>query len=167
MLRRLNVVVVAFLVLVAVVEMPVWRPIGPAGVPLGSLTYAPQSLADRLGRLPSELRLGVLNAWNPQVWGSWLELAVPAYRYGVDSRIELFPKSVWDDYDAIHAGDIGLLDRAGVSVVVTDHDVDATLEAALRASDRWATAFEGCDGDIWVHRSAFAGAVTTVREACP
>ena len=42
--------------------------------------------------------------FNPQPWGSWFEFAVPDLPVAIDSRIELFPAQVWDDYAAVVGG---------------------------------------------------------------
>ena len=42
--------------------------------------------------------------FNPQPWGSWFEFALPDLPVAIDSRIELFPASVWDAYEGVIAG---------------------------------------------------------------
>ena len=62
-----------------------------------------------------------MGVWNPQVWGSWLEWAVPELSYAVDSRIELFPERLWDDVELVAAGSdrtSAILDTYKVRVVV-------------------------------------------------
>ena len=57
--------------------------------------------------------------FTPQTWASWFEWAAPDAGYFLDSRFELFPSPVWDDYDAIIAGGDGAqaaLGRWGVNV---------------------------------------------------
>ena len=41
---------------------------------------------------------------SPQTWASWFEWAAPEPAYFIDSRFELFPADVWDDYDAVARG---------------------------------------------------------------
>ena len=58
-----------------------------------------------------------------QTWASWFEWAVPDAKYFLDSRFELFPGSVFTDYDVIsQGGDAALakLDGLGVGAVVVD-----------------------------------------------
>ena len=101
LMRRLNVVVVGALVLAAVVLLPAWRPVDPrTGAPDGLLTDAPPALTEALRAV---VRPGD-HVFNPQPWGSWFEFAVPDARYAIDSRIELFPAEVWDQYEAVVAG---------------------------------------------------------------
>src|SRR5687767_13781790 len=100
----LNAVVALVLLLAAVALLPLWRPVGAAGVPIGVLTHAPQGIAAELRVLVSSGRL-VQNSrvWNPQTWGSWLEYAAPELRYAVDSRVELFPAQLLNDLAKLSA----------------------------------------------------------------
>lgn len=167
MLRRLNAGLVAILAIAGVALLPVWRPAGAMGLPAGTLSYAPQSLAARLDD-PSVVRdvTRDIRVWNPQVWGSWLEFAAPErYKFALDSRIELFPKAVWDDADAIAAGSLDRLTQRGVTVVITDHQADGRLEAALRDSGQWVAVFHGCEGSIWLAQAP-GQAISTETEVC-
>ena len=90
------------------------------------ISYAPSGITLALDGLiqPGDRIL------NPQAWGSWLEFAVPEATVAIDSRIELFPTQVWDDYVRISAGIEGwesILDRWGVTVAVV-----AAAEPGLR-----------------------------------
>src|SRR5207237_10899341 len=40
----LNAIVALLLILVGVAIIPAWRPVGPTGVPAGTLSFAPQAL---------------------------------------------------------------------------------------------------------------------------
>jgi hypothetical protein len=151
----LNAAFGALLVVAAIAALPFWRPIGPAGVPSGTLSYAPQGLSAAL----STSALWHDRVWNPQRWGSWLELAVPKLFYATDSRIELYPQSVWSDADVIASGsDAGadVLLRYEVLWVVTDAATDTAIDALLERSGGWVRAYWGCDGSIW-HRPTEIG----------
>jgi hypothetical protein len=90
--------------------------------------------------------------WNPQPWGSWLELAVPVAPVAFDSRIELFPAALWADHDTVAGAGPGwpaVLDRWGVTIVLTSGN-QAALRAALQASVDWRRAFADADGEIFV-----------------
>jgi hypothetical protein len=55
----------------------------------------------------------------PQTWGSWFEWAAPDQAYFIDSRFELFPVDVWEDYRAMDGpGADAMLRRWGVDLVV-------------------------------------------------
>jgi hypothetical protein len=65
---------------------------------------------------------------NPQPWGSWFELAVPSATVAIDSRIEVFPPAVWNDYSSIASGGPGweatLAHWAPTVAVVARSDTD-------------------------------------------
>ena len=149
--RPLNVVIVGVLLLACVALLPVGRPVGPAGVPEDLLSHAPQGIAVELrdGVRPGRLTLN--RAWNPQLWGSWLEFAVPELQVALDSRLELYPDSIWTDAETIATAADGwdmLLDRYGVTVVVVAPE-QAALRAALEASPDWIVRYREADGSIW------------------
>jgi hypothetical protein len=156
----LNGVVIGALVLVGIALLPFWRPADSTGVPFGTLTYAPAGVAEELpifttcpGRCPFEVADRISRVWAPQIWASWLELEVPTAHFAVDSRIELFPASVWTDADTIAGGSpaaIDVLARYQVFVVVTDKTTDRRLDDALAASGTWARAYTDDDGSIWL-----------------
>jgi hypothetical protein len=141
------------LVLAGVALLPVWRPTGQVGVPNGTLTYAPQGIAGFLDLLTRPATRSCDDRiWNPQAWGSWLELEAPCARYAVDSRIELYPETIWDDAQVVDAGALGwnnVLAAQGATIVVTDRLKEPTLEAELRTSPGWTRIYADCDGSVW------------------
>lgn len=147
----LNALVAGILILAAIALLPMWRPVGPAGVPSGAVSYAPQGITQRLA-LFSNLSSHAATVWNPQVWGSWLEFAVPGELVAVDSRIELFPTALWDDVDRVSSGSpdaVPILDRYHPDLVVVERPSQAALEAALTAAPAWACIYQDVDGSIW------------------
>jgi hypothetical protein len=154
----LNALVAGILVLAGVALLPLWRPVGPAGVPSGVLSHAPQGIAMRLA-LFDNLESHAATVWNPQVWGSWLEFAVPGELVADDSRIELFPSAFWDDVDRVSSGSpdaIAILDRYNPDFVVVERPDGAALERALAqtqlgrlARSAWACIYQDADGSIW------------------
>jgi hypothetical protein len=144
----LNAILAALLILAGVALLPAWRPAGPSGVPVGVLSYAPAGAA--IDYLRSDAGPG-LHIWNPQSWGSWLELIAPEHQYAVDSRIELFPADLWSDVDRVRnaSGDWrSILDRYGVDAVIVPAD-DAALDAALDGATGWSRAQADADATIW------------------
>jgi hypothetical protein len=80
------------------------------------LTQAPPGLTDAVRALPSGSRL-----MTHQPWGSWFEFAVPDDPVFVDSRIEIVPKTIWQDYGEVGFAGAGwkeVLDRWQVDAIV-------------------------------------------------
>ena len=147
LIRRLNLVVVGFVVLATVALLPVWRPVEPAtGAPVGVLTDAPPGITAALRDVvePGD------HVFNPQPWGSWFEFVLPETLVAIDSRIELFPASVWDDYAKVAAGVDGwqaILERWDTDfVVVAGPDPDFTTRLAAAG---WHQVVAGETGSIW------------------
>jgi len=150
---RLNALIAVVLLLAAVAILPIWRPIGPAGAPLGLLTEAPQGIAAELasGRVPGTI------VWNPQLWGSWLELAAPRMKVATDSRIELFPPEIWDVSDQVGSASGGwrdILDQYAVDAVVTAAKPVSPLDQALAKLPGWTLDYRDAEGSIWVRSPA-------------
>lgn len=150
----LNDLVAIVLLGAGVALLPAWRPLGPAGVPVATLTYAPQGIAasinDLLFRVPQDPP--VASIWAPQTWASYLEFAIrPSTAIlPVDSRIELFPANVWRDFEIVNAAGDGwqdILARDHVAIVVAIDQ--SALERALDGSG-WQHYYEDLDGSIWL-----------------
>lgn len=143
---QLNTIVALLLILVGVGLLPAWRPLGPAGVPAATLSFAPQGIAAWLRSAGGN---GI--AWAPQAWGSWIEFAAPNVRVDVDSRIELFPTAVWAEADQVSnaTGDWRtILERRAVIYVVVAAE-ETSLASALSASGAWVRVYDDTDGSIW------------------
>lgn len=172
---RRNSALLGVMLVAGIALLPLWRPVGPAGVPLGTLSHAPQGIASfldaRIAPEPNcphttfsgcpgeaEWRTPI---WAPQVWGSWLELAVPQALVPLDSRIELYPDSLWRVSDSIATSGLiagggpscsDLPRRCDIAYWVTQAGVDGPIEAALRASPRWQLLYSDADGSVWGRR---------------
>jgi hypothetical protein len=142
----INVVLAGMIGVVCVVLVPVWRPIDSRlGAPAGVVGDAPGGITEALRAAvqPGDRIL------NPQPWGSWFELALPGATIALDSRIEVFPAQVWDDYDTVHDGTDGwqeVLARWAPTWIVATDDEDAFVERLKAAG--WAVTFEDDDGTI-------------------
>jgi hypothetical protein len=149
--RPLNLVIVAVLLLAFVALLPSWRPVGRAGVPEGLLSHAPQGIAAELSKLYSR-KNAPLRVWNPQLLGSWLEFAVPTgYVVSLDSRLELYPASIWADAEIIASASDGwreLLRDYRVSILVVAPEQTALLQA-LDARAGWVAIYRTDEGSIW------------------
>jgi hypothetical protein len=151
-LRRLNIVLVAGIMLVVVVLQPLWRPGDSLTGPAGTLRDAPGGLARALAARAVAADHVVV----PQPWASWFEWAAPGRLVMVDSRIELFDETTWNDYLAIAGGGpaaLAALGRIGATVVVVDPTTQPALDTTLRGvAARWVVAFEDTDGALFVPR---------------
>jgi len=151
--RRPNLAIAVALVLAAVALLPVWRPVDPGlGAPAGVVGSAPSGITATLRTMatPQDRLL------NPQPWGSWFEFALPGVPVAIDSRIELFPRSVWDDYEIVSSAGadwLGILDRWGVTVIATARDGDPRLAAALSENAGWREVQDDADGLVFVRSS--------------
>ena len=91
--------------------------------------------------------------FNPQIWGSWFEFALPDHPVFVDSRIEVFSDAVWRDYEAVSSARDGwqeILDGWNIAVVVADRRQQTALIPAISKEPGW----------VLVHRDGH-GAVFT------
>lgn len=161
----LNALVVVVLALAAVMLLPVWRPLGAAGVPVATLSNAPQGIAEKLAFLDGVGAFGTDGrVWNVvQPLGSWFELTVPSAKFAVDSRIELFPPNAWTEARDIAEGSpetIAILDRHQVDAVVSPRSTPFgssrlteppdPLWTVLYNSGKWTDVYDDADGTIWV-----------------
>ena len=149
--RRVNAAVVGLLVLAAIALLPIWRPVD-AGLraPSGLVGQAPSGITAALRSLVTPgTRL-----FAPQPWSSWFEYALPDARLFVDSRIELYPSAVWDEYDAVvegRGGWQGVLGRRMVTIVVAEPGGgQRPLADRLRADPAWREAYTDKDGAVFV-----------------
>ena len=145
--RRMNAVLAGALVLAGIALLPAWRGDDPGTLaPRGSLAHAPSSITAVLRR---EVRDGD-HVFNPQTWGSWFEYAIPAARYAIDSRIELFPPSVWDQVEAVSGGVDGWQEQLRtweVDLVVTTVGERAFADRLVGAG--WEPIHEAADGAVF------------------
>jgi len=146
----LNALVAAILIVAGVGLLPAWRATDPGtGAPSGLLAFAPSGVTAALRGIagPGD------RVWNPQPWGSWFELAVPAPAYAFDSLIEVIPPDAWADGDVVTsagAGSGGILDERGVTIVVAEGGRTAPLPAALANDAGWRRVYADDDGTVWV-----------------
>jgi hypothetical protein len=151
----LNAIVVWLLAVFAIALLPLWRPVGPAGVPVAAVSYAPQGIAHKLEALVHGGQLSRNGrVWAPQAWGSFLEWAAPDVRVAVDSRIELFPPPVLQDADEIAAGASGWLSTLEVrrvdALVLDAGSVHPAALTELGSSPSWKRVYSDDDGSIWL-----------------
>jgi len=146
----LNALVGAVLIAAGIALLPTWRPVDPGlNAPSGLLGQAPSGVTAALREIAThEDRI-----WNPQVWGSWLEFAVPAPAYAFDARIELIPPETWADGDVVASAGAGwpaILDAADATIVITEGAGTSPLAQALADTSDWRLAHTDDAGTIWV-----------------
>ncbi len=147
LIRRANLAIAVILVVVGIALLPVWRPIEPGlQAPVGVVGNAPPGITDalRTRAVPGD------RLFAPQPWGSWFEFSLPALPIGIDSRIELFPVSVWDDYELVVSGADGWQERLrtwGVTLAVVAGDDQAAFGDRLRAAG-WRPVYHDDDGTL-------------------
>jgi hypothetical protein len=143
----LNLAIAAGLVVLAVLFLPWGRPLSRIGSDDTLITDAPPGLtaAAREHLAPGD------RLFNGQRWGSWFEFAIPENRVFVDSRIELFPEEVWNDYSSVSSGQEGwqaILDRWDIELVVAAKDQQRDLILRIRRDPGWRLLYRDADG--WV-----------------
>jgi hypothetical protein len=147
----LHTVIAGSLVAVFFVTFPWWGK-SAARPPQDLLWPAPPGITAAVSHLlPQQGRL-----FNAQLWGSWFELSLPTHRVFVDSRIEVYPASVWSDYENVSRGHEGwqrILDRWGVSVVAADRKEQKDLIPLIAHDPNWRLAFSDRDGFVFVRRA--------------
>jgi hypothetical protein len=141
-----NAVTAVAIAVVAVVLLPIWRPLDPGtGAPTGLLSDSPSGVTGALREIvaPGD------RIFNPQRWGSWFEYASPEAVLAVDSRVELFPTDVWSTYERIRSGAPGWqtdLDTMAVDYVVAMPSEISFRDRLLEAG--WISAYSGADGSL-------------------
>lgn len=126
------------------------------GSRLDPATGSPAMLSFAPERLVAAVRTSVppgSRVFASQFHASWAEYSAPGLFYGVDSRVELFPDHVWEEYFNVSAGDPGwgaILDRSGVDALLLDPDQAGGLIAEVREDPRWRIVQETVDGSVFV-----------------
>jgi hypothetical protein len=145
----LNVAVVAAVALLLLVALPFRRGTNPATGAPDVLTVAPQELvATATSRIPPGS-----NVFASQVFASWMEFSAPTDRVLVDSRIELFPDALWQQYLAVSDGREGwqtTLDTWNVQALVLDPGQASGLLKVIGSDDGWRRVVKTDDGSVYV-----------------
>jgi hypothetical protein len=151
-----------------------------AGIVLFSLIrWSPYISADTipprqfLAHAPAEITLRLQQEVHPgerlfaaQGWASWFELKLPLNPVAVDSRIEIFPSEVWDDYISVVRGKCGwqaILDRWNIDVAVLHHEQQKHLIPLMRTDPGWKYVYQDDDGIIFRRVSSIAPSETDNR----
>jgi hypothetical protein len=144
--RWLHAGIAIAIVIAGVVLLPVWRPTDPGlQAPSGVVGNAPPGIT---GALREQAQAGE-HLFNPQPWGSWFEFALPDLPVAIDSRIEVFPAQVWDDYEAVTQGRADwqdILARWEVDLVVVPARDDDFRQRLIDVG--WDETFADVDGSV-------------------
>jgi hypothetical protein len=130
--------------------LPWWRGSNPIATTPNSLTSdAPVQLTQALQRVaePGE------RLFNPETWGSWFELNLPRNPTAVDSRIEVFPASVWRKYVQVSFGQEGwqtVLDRWDVDIVVAEVGEQRDLIPRILKDPGWRLVHRDDQGYVFI-----------------
>jgi hypothetical protein len=130
--------------------LPFWRPPDPGlHAPLGVVGFAPSDITRELRAIvrPDD------RIFAPQAWGSWIEFAFPEATVATDSRIEMYPKDVWDAYAQVTHAEDGWdkrLDEWGVTVVLARDEGEGPLVDALEGNAAWRQLYSDEDGHFYV-----------------
>jgi len=155
--RLANTAIAALLGLLIVALMPWWdvrTVLGTSYVrgvatPEGLLAAAPAGITVQLERTlqPRDRIFGA------QKWGSWFEFRFPSDPVFVDSRFEIFPAGIWNQYRTVSLGQEGwqsVLESWDVQVVVIGRDEQADLIPRIQADPGWKLVYEDRDGLMFV-----------------
>lgn len=124
---------------IGVLLLPWWRPI-----PLGA---APERLVATVAKVTDPGARVIVE----QTYASWFELALPDRKVFVDSRIELYDRSVWTDYQSIRnarADWSEIVDRWDANTIVAEPSW--ALVRFIKQDPGWRLIFEDDDGLVFV-----------------
>lgn len=150
---RTNGIIVAAVAVLVLSLLPWWRSANPIA--------ATNALGDAPVRATRALDLSVpvgSRVFAPVGWGSWLELALPGRPVFVDSRIELFSRRVWSDYQTVSFAQEGwgrVLDRWKIDVLVVDPATQSDLARSALHADAWSLSYR--DPQTMVFRRTAVG----------
>jgi hypothetical protein len=154
-LPALNYLFATLMLAAAVLSLPWLKGLLPLPEKKAGLVFSETPVAATEFLLDRRLPLPI---FNEQAFGSYLIWAAqPQYPVFIDTRLELYPLAIWQDYLAISAGREGwqgLLDRYGVKTLMLSPSSQAGLIAALRNSADWQMVYEDRAATIYVRAGA-------------
>jgi hypothetical protein len=151
--RTLNSAIAATVIVLGIVFAPWRHATEPLGGSNGILSFAPPGITKALGTV---LKPGD-RVFASQAWASWLEFQFRGTPEAIDSRIELFPPNVWQDYSNVANGRAGwqaTLDRWGVDVVAVSRDQGLPLIPRIAGDPGWRQLYSDADGAVFVRRTS-------------
>jgi hypothetical protein len=133
--------IIAAMLVAVVILLPWWRP-------NDLLSQAPPGVTRAvLDHVPPGARMFV-----HQPWGSWFEYRTPDRPVFVDSRIEIIPKDVWDDYGQVGFAGADwreVLARVNPDVIVAADNWDLLPDLEAQGSG-WTSVYKDDDGEVFL-----------------
>jgi hypothetical protein len=133
--------IIAAMSIAVVILLPWWRP-------NDLLSQAPPGITSYVeASIPSGARMFV-----HQPWGSWFEFVTPDRPVFTDSRIEIIPENIWDDYGQVGFAGADwktVLEEWNPDVIVAAHDWDLIPDLE-KADSGWIPVFKDEDGEVFV-----------------
>ncbi len=149
----LNGLITGMMALAAFLSLPWFKTTLPLPPPKATLISPETPIAATDYLLEEELPRQLFHA---MPFGSYLIWAAqPDYPVFVDSRIELYPLSIWNDYLRISAAECDWeqrLARYGVRTLMLSPTEQPALVAAARHSPRWEERYADAEAVIFVRR---------------
>jgi hypothetical protein len=152
-MRRLNVIFLGGLMFLAFISLPWFKhlfPFVPAKQGLISVETPIQATEYMIeNKLPAQV-------FHDMAFGSYLIWAAqPEYKVFVDSRIELFPEDIWDDYWSITTAGSNwqeLLDKYSIHTLMLEPVKQIDLIEAADASSAWRRVYEDSAAILFVRK---------------
>jgi hypothetical protein len=133
--------IIAAMLVAVVVLLPWWRP-------NDLLSQAPPGVTRFVQEnIPSGARMFV-----HQPWGSWFEYITPDRPVFTDSRIEIIPKDIWDDYGQVGFAGADwrdVLDKWHPDAIVAAKNWDL-IPDLMKPDSGWKLVYQDGDGDVFV-----------------
>lgn len=138
-----------------------WWPMPPAKAGLISMETPVAATAFLLRERPPGPLFHALSFGSYLIWA-----AHPDYPVFVDTRLELYPMAIWEDYLAISAAAPGWEDRLaryGVCLLMLSPMEQPALVEAVARSPRWEQVYQDEAASIWIRRGDACGGPSGFR----
>jgi hypothetical protein len=141
--RRINQLFVVVLALLAFLSLPWFKSFWPVIPEKAGLVAAETPIQATQFMLDNDLPV---NVFHDMAFGSYLMWAAqPEYKVFVDSRVELYPPNIWDDYltigNALYDWE-DRLDAYNINTLMLGMDNQSRLIDAAESSQNWKLVYE-------------------------
>jgi hypothetical protein len=86
-------------------------------------------------------------------WGGWFEVELPGVPMFVDSRSEIFPTHIWEEYHRVVTARPGfeeVLDEWGIDAVVLEREQHGVAIRTMEHTPPWVTYYQDSEGVVFV-----------------